>query len=85
MAKKKSGGLDEIFRKPGQPAPDEPNPVGVKLTQAELDLLTAWAVELGISRHILLQYAVRDFMRRWEAGERPRTKTITKTETLLDM
>lgn len=59
----------------------EPFPVGVKLSALELERLAQMAAEVGVSRHQLLQYAVRDYMRRWDAGERPRTKT----ETVLDM
>lgn len=84
MAKKKSTGLDDIFRKTEKPA-GEPNPVGVVLTAEELGQLDSIAREMGVSRHKILQYAVRDLLRRWEAGERPRTKTVTKTETELDM
>lgn len=86
MAKKKSTGLEQIFRSTEPPAEGKPpNPVGVVLTREELDRLSQIAAELGVSRHALLQYAVRDLLRRWEAGERPRTKTVTKTETALDM
>ena len=86
MAKKKiDTGLEQIFRHTEPEPTQEPNPVGVMLTAEELGQLDQIAAELAVSRHKILQYAVRDLLRRWAAGERPRTKTVTKTETKLDM
>jgi len=55
------------------------NPVGVALEQAELDHLNEIAKELGQSRHAILQYAVRNFIKRYDQGERPATRKETKT------
>jgi len=51
--------------------------IGVALLSAELERLAAIAEELGQSRHAVLQYAVRDFMRRYDAGEKPTVETRT--------
>ena len=56
------------------------NPVGVVLTADQKARLNEIAAELGTNRHKLLQYAIADFIRRYEAGEKPRTRTVTKTE-----
>lgn len=52
-------------------------PVGVALLPDELERLAAIAEELGQSRHAVLQYAVRDFVRRYDAGEKPTVETRT--------
>lgn len=57
-------------------------PMGVSLEQAELDRLDLIAKELGQKRHAVMQYAVRDFIKRYDQGERPKTKT--QTITILD-
>lgn len=51
------------------------NPLGVKLEPDELQLVAEIAEQLGVSRHNLLQYAVREMLRRWKAGERPQVQT----------
>jgi len=61
---------------------DKVNPVGIALDPEELGRLDQIANELKQSRHAVLLYAVRDFIRRYDQGERPKTKTETKT--LLD-
>jgi len=61
---------------------DKVNPVGIALDPEELSRLDQIAKELKQSRHAVLLYAVRDFIRRYDQGERPKTKTETKT--LLD-
>jgi hypothetical protein len=48
------------------------NPLSVKLTGGEVAKLTTVAVDLGVSRHELLRYAIRQFLAGWERGERPR-------------
>ena len=55
-------------------------PVGVVLTPDQKTRLTEIAAELGTNRHRVLQYAIADFIRRYEAGEKPKTRTVTKTE-----
>ena len=57
-----------------QPTPEAPGkttPLGVVLTAAEQARLQEIADALGMSRHKLLQYAVRDWLQRFEAGEIP--------------
>jgi len=85
MAKDKTGlGAGDLFRRtePSQPQAEQPQAedrvkargVGLKLSEwAELD---AWAAGMGIKTHALLLFAIRDFMRRWRAGE---VKTETRT------
>ena len=63
-------------------APEKVNPVGVALSREELDYLDEVAGRLGQSRHAVIQYAIRDFIKRYEQGELPKTKT--KTVTILD-
>jgi len=62
--------------------PEKVNPVGVALSKEELTRLGAIAGELSQSRHAVIQYAVRDFVKRYDQGERPKTKT--ETVTILD-
>jgi hypothetical protein len=62
--------------------PEKVNPVGVALSKEELGYLEGIAGELGQSRHAVIQYAIKDFIKRYEQGERPKTKT--KTVTILD-
>jgi len=51
--------------------------IGVGLTPEEQVKIEAIAAELGQNRHAVLKYAVLDFIKRWDAGERPETKTVT--------
>lgn len=53
-------------------------PLGVVLSADQIGQLDQIAAELGINRHKLMQYAIADFIRRYAAGERPKTKTETK-------
>ena len=55
------------------------NPVGVALDPEELARLDQIAGELKQSRHAVLRYAVRDFIRRYNQGEKPKTKQEVKT------
>jgi len=90
MAKKdKVNAAFDLITKPDQAEeqktdkPSEPekiNPVGVLLSKEELARLDQIAGEVDQSRHALLQYAVKDFIRRYDQGERPRTKTETITK-----
>lgn len=60
---------------PDSPADDPVKPIGVGLRASEGRRLTEIAGELGVNRHALLLWLVRDFIRRYEAGERPETET----------
>ena len=68
--KKKSSGKD-------------PNPIGVKLDADDIAELDRISDELGIVRHHLMQYAVKDFIARYNRGEKPKTKK--ETVVRLDM
>ncbi|MCJ7782412.1 MAG: ribbon-helix-helix domain-containing protein [Desulfobacterales bacterium] len=63
----------------GKAKTEHVNPVGVALDPGELARLDEIAKELEQSRHAVLKYAVKDFIRRYNQGERPKTKTETKT------
>ena len=48
------------------------NPIkvhGVGIRESEWQQLEAIAGEMGITKHALAAYAVKDFLKRWEAGE----------------
>jgi hypothetical protein len=83
MAKKPTIG-DNPFRKteqaqPGQPAEKPPTPRGVALEAEEIAELESIAGQMNTSVHKILQYAVRDFLKRWRAGEiQPETETVTR-------
>lgn len=73
-----------VKRKRGRPKKrDTISPVGVTLSQDDLNRLDAIAEEIGFSRNALLTFAVRSFLKRWDEGERPKTKT--KTIEILDV
>lgn len=59
-------------------------PISVLLTPDQLDHLDLIGRELGLNRHKLMRLIVADFIHRWLAGERPKTKTVTRKETVLD-
>lgn len=87
MAKKRDElrqGLSNIFARtepdssgPADQVPenDPVKPIGVGLKDSEGKRLTQIAAELGVNRHALLLWLVRDFIRRYDAGERPETET----------
>ena len=56
------------------------NPVGVALESDELERLEEIAKELNQSRHAILQYAIRDFINRYDQGEKPKTETEIVTK-----
>jgi hypothetical protein len=48
---------------------DEVKSYGVGLRESEWKQYEAIAAELGQTKHKVAAYALRDFLRRWEAGE----------------
>jgi len=50
---------------------------GVGLRESEWNRLEEIAGELGVTRHNLMLYVLRDFIQRYEAGYRPETETKT--------
>jgi hypothetical protein len=52
-----------------EPAPDPIKPRGVGLKQSEWERFDRIAAELGMNSHKLSLWALRDFIRRYEAGE----------------
>lgn len=83
MAKKQQPDLTNILARTEQPQPeqaqeqpiDKMQAVGVALKSSEWQRLGAIAQELGIKRHVLAQYVLRDFITRYDRGE---VKTETK-------
>ena len=63
---------EKVYKKPAY--------IGVSLTQEELSRLSLVAQTEGVTRHAVVQYAVRDFLARYERGERPKKEyqTVTK-------
>ncbi len=53
-------------------------PLGVVLTAEQITRLDQIAADLQTNRHRVLQYAVGDFIRRYDAGEKPKMRTETK-------
>jgi len=53
-------------------------PIGVVLTAEQITHLDQIAADLQTNRHKVLQYAVGDFIRRYDAGEKPKMRTETK-------
>lgn len=82
MATKRKTAVDAAFNRivrgtDQQPVEKPPSPLGVKLTQAEIDELSRIAKDLGVVRHHVLQYALRDFIARYNRGEKPELETKT--------
>ncbi len=81
MAKKEqlAGAFVSIFgNKKTKTKKGKVSPVGVALDAEEMTRLDQIAQELDQSRHAVLLYAVRDFIRRYNQGEKPKTKKETK-------
>lgn len=53
-------------------------PLGVVLTAEQITRLDQIAADLQTNRHKVLQYAVGDFIKRYDAGEKPKMRTETK-------
>ena len=68
MAKDKPD-MSNIFAKTEPDAKDEVKSSGVGLRESEWAKVDAIAAELGQTRHKVAAYALRDFLRRWDAGE----------------
>lgn len=76
MAKKQTSGLDELFQRtePAEPQaqeqPEDPvRAIGIGLKVSEWALMEEIATEMGVTRHALAMWALRDFMQRYDAGE----------------
>jgi len=61
----------------GADALDKIKPVGIGLKISEWERLEAAAGELGVNRHALAAWVLREFLTRWDAGYRPQTETKT--------
>jgi hypothetical protein len=80
MAKQKPD-LSGVFTKTEteQPKKDKIKPVGIGLKISEWERIEEIGAELGVNRHMLAAWILRDFIERYEAGYKPPTKTKTKT------
>ena len=58
-------------------AKKQPYPQGVYLSWKDKARLEAIADELGVNNHAVMQYAILDFLKRYEAGE-VKPKLITQ-------
>jgi hypothetical protein len=73
------GSGDKLTRK------QKPNPVSIGLSHADISALERIAEELGQSRHAVMLYAIREFIRRYDSGEKPKTKKVTITKEVFDL
>lgn len=60
-------------------------PVSVGLSAADLARLEEIAAEMNQTRHAIMKYAIRDFIRRYDQGDRPKTKTVTIKKEVFDL
>jgi hypothetical protein len=80
---KKQPDMSDIFAKTepdtepiAEPEKEDPvQPVGIGLRTSEWERMSEIAAELGMKRHALAMWALRDFMKRYDAGE---IETATK-------
>lgn len=72
---KKSAGLFDKTEseQPQEKTPEKPKDEvkshGVGLRESEWQRIEAIGAELGLTKHKVAAYALRDFLRRWAAGE----------------
>ena len=55
-------------------------PQSVYLTKSELAYIQDIADAYGESRHAVLQYAVKELIRQWKRGKKPRTNNLGKLD-----
>ena len=76
-------GLEE-YVKPApaaDPKPKKPlKPQSVYLNESELKYIQDIADAYGESRHAVLQYAVKELIRQWKRGKKPRTNNLGKLD-----
>lgn len=73
MAKKKPD-MTDIFAKTEAAQEEKADPVsprGIGLRKSEWERLDRIGAEMGSNAHALAAWAIRDFLRRYEAGELP--------------
>jgi hypothetical protein len=68
--KKEAGLFEKTESEQPQESPtDEVKSCGVGLRESEWAKIDAIAAELGQTRHSVAAYALKDFLKRWDAGE----------------
>ena len=55
-------------------------PQSVYLNESDLDYIQTMCNQFKVTRHSLLQYAVRELIRRWKKGEQPRFNNVGKLD-----
>jgi hypothetical protein len=78
MAKKQTVDTNLFARTEAAPDMSEPDPVrpvGIGLRGSEWGELDLMAAQLGVTRHSLTLWIVRDFIKRFKDGWRPETDT----------
>lgn len=81
MANRKDtiGNLFQKTEKQASPAKVEKYPLSVYLTAEEKTQIADIAGQAGESKHAILQLAIKEFLRRWDAGEyQIETEKVTK-------
>jgi len=68
-----------------EPAADKPKskrqkPQSVYLTESELKYIQDIADTYGESRHSVMQYAVKELIREWKRGKKPRLNNLGKLD-----
>lgn len=80
----------DLFKKTSTEQPqessDEKNtPTSVYLTREEKDTLDTIAANIDMTRHAIMQFAIRDFIARYERGEiKAQTETVTRKVLKVD-
>lgn len=64
----------QLDRKPQQ------KPQGVYLTEVEIKYIQQIADEYGETRHGVMQYAVKELIRQWKRGRKPRVNVLGKLD-----
>ena len=81
-------GLEEYVTPETQPAADtkkkttsaKQKPQSVYLNESELKYIQEIADEYGETRHSVMQYAVKELIREWKRGKKPRVNNLGKLD-----
>ena len=63
-----------------QRKPQRIKPQSVYLNESELAYIQEIADKYGESRHAVMQYAIKELIRQWKAGKKPRTNNLGKLD-----
>ena len=78
-------GLEDLVKPEPKPAADKPTskrqkPQSVYLTESELKYIQDIADTYGETRHSVMQYAVKELIRDWKRGKKPRLNNLGKLD-----